>query len=261
MIPLAYVQQWSVNAKWQTLAMVEQDLVINKALIDLYNHPEITDRLVFRGGTALNKVYLNPPARYSEDIDFVQKRAEPIGSTIDVIREILSSWLGEPKRKLTERSAKLVYKYESIDGYPAKLKIEINTTEHFQVMPLKHVPFEMDSAWYSGKTELVTYYLEELMGTKLRALYQRRKGRDLFDLWYVFNQNYLDAKKVIEIFQKYCEHNGVTISKKDFLENLEDKKLHKDFRIDMNVLLPSYIGWDFETAFNFVKEDLVCWLD
>ena len=43
----------------------------------------------------------------------------------------------------------------------------------------------VDSEWFSGSGTIITYRLEELMATKLRALYQRRKGRDLFDLWFV----------------------------------------------------------------------------
>lgn len=119
MIPKIFIEQWRQNVPWQTLAMVEQDLIISRALVCLYNNPKVKDSLVFRGGTALNKLFIQPPARYSEDIDFVQKRAEPIGETIGAIRRILDSWLGEPKRKLTERGAKLTYKYISINGLSA----------------------------------------------------------------------------------------------------------------------------------------------
>ena len=49
---------------------IEQDLMISRALVDLY------DALVFRGGTVLNKLFVNPSAKYSEDIDFVQRKSE-----------------------------------------------------------------------------------------------------------------------------------------------------------------------------------------
>ena len=98
MIPEGFIENWGQSkAPWQTLAMIEQDLVISRVLVDLFNNDTIKNNLVFRGGTALNKLYLKPPARYSEDLDFVQTRSEPIGSTIDAIRTALSSWLGEPK--------------------------------------------------------------------------------------------------------------------------------------------------------------------
>src|SRR3990167_5698107 len=149
MIPQIYVEQWRANAPWVTLSMIEQDMIISRALIDLYSQHKIKTTLAFRGGTALNKIFIQPPARYSEDIDFVQIKSAPIGETIDSIRKALDHWLGEPKRKLTDRSAKLIYRYTAIDNTNAKLKIEINTTEHFHVLPLENRSFEMSSEWFS----------------------------------------------------------------------------------------------------------------
>ena len=65
---------------------------------------------------------------------------------------------------------------------PIRLKIEINCKEHFNVLDLVKIPFKGKNQWYNGSCEITTYQLEELIGTKLRALYQRRKGHDLFDL-------------------------------------------------------------------------------
>lgn len=64
-----------------------------------------------------------------------------------------------------------------------RLKVEINCFEHFNVLGLQEVPFRVESGWFTGEARLTTYQLEELVGTKLRALYQRKKGRDLFDLY------------------------------------------------------------------------------
>ena len=223
----------------------------------MYNDPHVKDALVFRGGTALNKLFINPPARYSEDIDFVQKNANPIGQTIDAIRALLKPWLGDPKWKVTQRSAKLIYKYESANKIPAKLKIEINTTEHFQVLPLKTVPFSMDSAWFKGAANIITYEMDELIATKLRALYQRRKGRDLFDLWYVTDRNLIKLNRVFDIFSKYCTYNNIKVSSEEFLKNLELKKDHRDFHMDMSVLLPSKLHWDFDEAYQFVVDNVI----
>lgn len=257
MIPESFIENWRINAEWQTLAQVEQDLVINRALIELYNESKIQETLVFRGGTCLNKLFLKPAARYSEDIDFVQKRSEPIGSTIDTIRKLFKPWLGDPAWKITERSTKLIYKYQSINNLPAKLKIEINTTEHFQVLPLKTEHFSMNSEWFQGEANVITYEIDELIATKLRALYQRRKGRDLFDLWYVLSQNLINIDQVIDIFQKYCANEGLKVTGKEFIQNLELKKQNKDFQIDMNILLSSKINWNFDEAFDFVVNNII----
>src|SRR3989304_8265383 len=254
MIPEIFIEHWRKTVKWQTLKQIEQDLIISRTLLDLYNEPHIKEALVFRGGTALNKLFIKPSARYSEDIDFVQRNSEPIGQTIDAIRELLKPWLGDPKWKITQRSAKLIYKYESINKMPAKLKIEINTTEHFQVLPFKRVPFSMDSGWFKGAADFITYEMDKLMENKLRALYQRRKGRDLFDVWYVVANELINLSQVFDIFSKYCAHNDVKISREEFIKNLEQKKEHRDFHMDMSILLPSKLHWDFEEAYQFVVD-------
>ena len=257
MIPRLYIEQWQTIAPWKSLSMIEQDLIISRALVNLFNHTEVAKSLVFRGGTALNKLYINPPARYSEDIDFVQIKAEPIGKTMDAIREVLDIWLGAPQRKLTERSAKLVYRYTAFDNTPGKLKIEINTTEHFHVKPIVAKLHQVSSPWFQGEAQVITYHLDELIGTKLRALYQRRKGRDLFDLWYVLEKNLINIDEVITIFGQYCRHNKEPIIRTMFEQNLVLKKQHADFRSDMDPLLTAEVHWNFEQAISLVEQEII----
>lgn len=251
------LEDWRKVAPFKTMAMVEQDLIISRALVCLYEDAVIRDKLVFRGGTALNKLFMKLPSRYSEDIDLVQRRAEPIGPVIDAMRGALESWLGSPKRKMSARSVKLIYKYEGVDGAASKLKIEINTTEHFQVLPLQVMPFSVDSEWFAGESAVVTYALEELMATKLRALYQRRKSRDLFDMWYVCRQGKVDIAQMMGIFWHYCAHEGASITKALFQDNLAEKCLNKDFRADMLPMLSDDQDWDFDSAYDFVHEQVV----
>ena len=94
------------------------------------------------------------------------------------------------------------------------------------------------------------------MATKLRALYQRRKGRDLFDVWYVLSQNLINIDRVIDIFHQYCANDGLKISGDKFKQNLDLKKQNKDFQTDMNLLLPSNVTWDFDEAFEYVTENI-----
>src|SRR6185295_11578849 len=135
MIPEYCLAEWRQQIPWIEDYQVEQDLIISRVLLDLYERPQIKKNLAFRGGTALNKLHINPPARYSEDIDLVQIVAEPFGPTFEEIRTALS-WLGEPNYKSTERSIKLFYRYTAIDNSKRKLKIEINTTEHYHFRDL-----------------------------------------------------------------------------------------------------------------------------
>ena len=159
--------------------------MLSRALVVMFRHPGVTGGLVFRGGTALHKLYVAPAARYSEDIDLVQRDAGPIGETIGAIRETLDPWLGAPRWKQGSGRFTLDYRFETsfVPISTRRLKIEINTREHLSVLGTTTRPLAVDNPWFSGTAEIPVYHLDELLGTKLRALHQRRKGRDLFDLW------------------------------------------------------------------------------
>jgi predicted nucleotidyltransferase component of viral defense system len=193
LIDRAYITEWQQTAPWPQRYQVEQDLVICRALVEIFNHPLLADKLAFRGGTALFKLHL-PPARYSEDIDLVQVQAGPIGPVMDALQGKLNPWLGVPKRKQSEGRVTLTYRMESEEGLPLKLKVEINSREHFSVLGFERRQFSVGSRWFSGNATILTYQLDELLGTKVRALYQRKKGRDLFDLWKAFT--YTEIKPV-----------------------------------------------------------------
>jgi Nucleotidyl transferase AbiEii toxin, Type IV TA system len=115
MIPKDQIKNWRQKANWLFDRQVEQDLVISRALIELYNHPEVSSSLAFRGGTALNKLFFNPATRYNEDLDFVQIQDEPIGTTLSHIRSVLDPWLGEAKWSQKQRLVRLVYRFNSED--------------------------------------------------------------------------------------------------------------------------------------------------
>ncbi len=241
---------------WQRDVMIEQDLIISRALIDLYSNDKIRDNLIFRGGTALNKLYLKPPARYSEDLDFVLRKDTRIGFLIDAIREALS-WLGTPKTSRDNRGFKMHYPFNNIDGGRSKLKIEINGNEIFKVDELRKIDYELNTDWYSGGSTIITYSLNELIGTKLRALYQRRKGRDLFDIWFIFSNGLADLKKSIFIFHEYNKYNRIKISKKMFFQSMEKKKESMDFRKDMKFMLPINFNWNFDVAYDYVIDNVL----
>lgn len=100
-------------------------------------------------------------------------------------------------------------------------------------------------------------YLTELLGTKMRALYQRRKGRDLFDIWLAITQTDVNIKKIIEAWHFYMNEEGNSVSQKEFLENMEKKIKDQDFLADMTGLLRPSLKYDIHIAYNFVKTALL----
>ena len=160
MIPKKILQGWKKYANYEIPEMIEQDLIISRAIVCLFGNKIVRESVIFIGGTVINKGFLERPRRHSEDIDWVQIRCEPIGNTLNAIRSELDPWLGEPVWKKTQQSHKLIYHYTSSSGKPMKLKIEINTREHFHVLDLLHKNFSFDSGWFSGQAIITTLPLE-----------------------------------------------------------------------------------------------------
>lgn len=214
MIDSASLAYWGHVAPWLDPTYVEQDLVISRALVDIFNHEILSKNLVFRGGTALQKLFYEKPTRYSEDIDLVQINTGSIGPLFDGFREVLEPWLGKPSKKLGQGRATLAYRFQTNGSSPVKmkLKVEINTREHFSTFDLKTVPFSVDSPWYKGDANIITYTIEELLGTKLRALFQRRKGRDLYDLAVALRQLPINIDKILNCFSSYMDFMGLKVS-------------------------------------------------
>lgn len=260
MIPVSYITEWSEKVPWGLNVQVEQDLIICRALIAIYSNEFLKEHLAFRGGTALGKFYLQPQPRYSEDIDLVQVSAEPIKETIDHLRDALS-WLGEPVVKQKKHNNTLVFKVQSTDtdASDIHLKVEINCKEHFSVFPMVRIPFVVESSWFSGQCEVLTYELAEMAGTKLRAVYQRRKGRDLFDLWKILTQvPELDKEKVLHSYKQYLAFTAPHLpTYKEFVMNMEEKLQDEEFLSDTDLILGPQVEYNPKLAWENVKEDLV----
>ncbi|MBI3041459.1 MAG: nucleotidyl transferase AbiEii/AbiGii toxin family protein [Betaproteobacteria bacterium] len=260
MIPRAYLQEWSTKAPWPDLRQVEQDLIICRALCDLFSASKLKGRIAFRGGTAINKLLFRQPLRYSEDIDLVQVRPERIGPTIDAVRETLA-WLGYCARDRAGHSTHLVFRVvpETAPDTELNLKIEINTREHRTLLGLKTYPFELSSGWHQARTDIVSFEPEELFGTKLRALLQRRQGRDLFDLNEGLKQLGLDTRKVIACFDHYLELEGHPVSRAAAEQRMLEK-LTRSLTDDIDPLLPAGVQFsadDAIEAFSRVWKELV----
>lgn len=121
MIPIAHLNGWAQHAPWPDLRQVEQDLIISRALCDLFGDAALSSRLAFRGGTAINKLIFQKPLRYSEDIDLVQTEPGPIGPTVDAVRKALS-WLGPCKREQAGHSMHLIFRLAMFGNSSSHLK-------------------------------------------------------------------------------------------------------------------------------------------
>jgi predicted nucleotidyltransferase component of viral defense system len=256
---MAYLREWSAHAPWPDLRQVEQDLIICRALCDLFRSEQLQGKIAFRGGTSIHKLLFGKPLRYSEDIDLVQTQAEPIGKTVDGIGRALS-WLGKFNWDKAAHSLHLVFKFTPEEGgSQLKLKVEINTREHKNFYGHKTYPFEVNSGWHQAKAQIVSFEPEEIFGTKLRALLQRHKNRDLFDLNEGLLQLGLDCDRVIACFEHYLALEEHSISRANAEERML-KKLSQSLTEDIAPLLPAGVRFtddDAIAAFGRVWGELI----
>lgn len=259
MIPLASITAWSNVSPWGNMHFVEQDLLLSRMLVDLFNDKMLAEKLAFRGGTALHKLYLSPQPRYSEDIDLVQINPEPIGNVLDQVRKVFF-YLGNPSIKQTKRSNIIFYHFiaETLPHAKVRIKIEINCQEHLNVLGLVKKPFDVHNSWFTGGCDIYTYSIDELIGTKIRALYQRKKGRDLFDIYYAIKSGKLDIDKAIYCYRKYMELSvGQVPSAKLYFDNLSKKIEDPLFISDIKPLLRPTVQYDMHEAFESFNEHFI----
>lgn len=259
MISRPYIAQWQKNAPWKEFAQVEQDLIISRALVAIFSDDFLRENLAFRGGTALHKLYLDPAPRYSEDIDLVQIKEGPIKPIMKRIGEVITFFEEDRRTQVKGHGAKALYRFTSeYEEERRRVKLEINCKEHFNVLEWVNFPLEVSNPWFSGKADIKTYSINELLGTKLRALYQRSKGRDLFDLDYSRRNKKLDVDEIINCFNAYMKFSvGQAPSQKEFLQNIEAKENDPGFTGDMEGLLRSEIRYDQKAAFEWLKEAII----
>jgi predicted nucleotidyltransferase component of viral defense system len=195
--------------------------------------------LRFRGGTALHKLHFPRPLRYSEDIDLVRTTAGPIGPILDRTRERLEPWLGRAAFEQSVVAPKLRFRVPAEDGSgDIRLKVEINTREIDAFDPPQAIRYTVQNPWYEGGAEISTFSREELLATKLRALLQRNKGRDLLDLFQALETlEALDNARIVECFGLYIERGGTPISRAQAEERMFAKLAAPRFMADIRPLL------------------------
>jgi predicted nucleotidyltransferase component of viral defense system len=213
-----------------------------------FNASALKGKIAFRGDTAINKLLFKRSLRYSEDIDLVQTTPEPIGATVDAIRDALS-WLGKCKRDHAGHSMHMIFKFtpETDMQSALKLKVEINTREHQSALGIKEYPFAVDNGWYRGDAEIASFAPEEMFGTKLRAPLQRNKNRDLFDLLRGLDQLALDPDRLIARFDHYLALEGRPITRA-LAEQRMLEKLTRGLTEDIAPLLPMGVHFNDDDA-------------
>jgi predicted nucleotidyltransferase component of viral defense system len=284
MMQHSHLTAWQAYAPWDKRSKIEQDLRLTRGMAAIFADEMLREHLAMRGGTVLHKGHLAPAARYSEDIDLVLVKPMDKEMLDTRMRKILVPVLGEPSDSvirdawLAVRNAlepskilRTVYSYVPLGlKYPMTIKVEINLNENASLFPL--VPVEVDLLDDDGEIKrcsVRSYQINEMLGTKLRALMQRSQGRDLFDLYHAGE---LGAKNVspcvvnqaqaIEAFNWYLANEGTRMDREEAEQLLRERVQDASFRRDMNTLLRAdYGAYDINAAAALVRDTYLFHLD
>jgi len=259
---------------WAAQYQVEQDLLLCRAMVALFDDAFLSGQIAMRGGTLLHKAHLAPASRYSEDIDLVVLGTRPEGHVRRAIRRVLTDVLGEPKTSVwgtltlalrnavqPSRVLRMTYSLPSIiePGRMLDIVVEANVTERKPHRAVVEIPFSFPFRDKPVQTRIKGYDIHEMLGTKMRAMFQRKRGRDLFDLYWALTKSAkpVDPAAIIESFQNYMKQEGTTAGRTEFVAILDAHLKDRGFCSDTEPLLRSGITYDPQLAGRYVKANLL----
>jgi len=225
----------------------------------------------------LHKVHLAPATRYSEDIDLVLVGDRPIGHIQKALVRVLRPLLGSPTlnvldtiqlavRNVVRPSsvARMTFAYEPTTRPPArmKIKVEVNYSERDPFYSIIDLPYHPPIEHLDAPVMLRSYDLDEMLGTKMRALLQRTQGRDLYDLDHALSRQAANVRRpnpvrIVAAFADYMRKEGTRVTRPDFERSLDQKLESANFRADMTTMLPGGQTFDVDVAAARVRADLV----
>lgn len=259
---------------WAAQHQVEQDLLLCRAMVALFDDKFLSAQIAMRGGTLLHKVHLAPPARYSEDIDLVVVGTRPPDHIRRAIRRVLTNVLGAPKASVWDtlalairntvkpsRVLRMTYAMRSIiePNRALGIVIEANVTERKPHRDVVELPFSFPFRDKPVQTRIKGFDIHEMLGTKMRAMFQRKRGRDLFDLYWALTKSPtpVDPAAIIASFEHYLKQEGTKAGRSEFIGILDNHLKDRGFCSDMQPLLRTDIHYDPQAAGKYVKTHLL----
>ncbi len=257
MIPRPVLAAWRKTVPWREDRQVEQDLLLSILALAVAQHPDTAEHLVWRGGTCLHKLHLDRPRRYSEDLDYVLVGGVAHGTIASALREITTDLgLSDDRCDVTATRINLWVSAPTETGPPITIKFEVNCADADPVLDLVCLDHVVDTRWWAGKAGILTFQPAELVGTKFRALAQRRKGRDLSDIWLARRELPIADAELAQAADHYLDHEG--ISPAELRARIAAHIRDPEFCHDLNVLAASsYEGFNPVDA----GRDLIRWSD
>lgn len=224
--------------------VVEKDYALGWALAGIYAHPELASSWVFKGGTCLKKCYFET-YRFSEDLDFTLRDVAHIDEAF--LRRVfgeISEWIYEQSgltfpadqqrfeiltnpRGNPSCQGRLSYRgpVSPTSGGLPRIKLDLTADERLVLDPVSLSIFHPYSDAPDGGITVLSYAYEEAFGEKVRALAERTRPRDLYDVVNLFRNE--DARPepgvLLDVLRQKCEFKGIPVPRDgDFDDHRHD---------------------------------------
>lgn len=276
----SHLTRWQAHAPWPKKSQLEQDLRLSRGVAAIFSDDVLSRHLAMRGGTVLHKAHLAPASRYSEDIDLVLTKSMDHDELERHLVRVLKPVLGEPSTRKMDKAwlavrnvmkpseiMRIKFQFTPLGlSRPETIKVEVNLNEEHALYPLVDVGLQtLDDDGEQQQVSVRSYDINEMLGTKTRALMQRKQGRDLFDLWHAHtlsaaNQTLykVDGQKAMEAFCWYLQNEGTSMTFDEADAALAERLKDRSFCQDMDTLLrPGLPQFDVQAAARVVRAEFL----
>ena len=244
------VKVWADEHSLPDLLFAELDYRLAKTLEAFYSDDFLSKRLCMKGGTAINKLYLTETSRLSVDLDFNQigpkeevlrERRDIREKIVELLKKQDSSYEIHSERRYEQTRIKS--RYRTVAGPVQNFKIEISHVERFPIIS----PVKKKIKTPDGLADVLTYTLEELTATKLRALLERFKGRDVYDLFFI-SQLKPDPTVIRKMFLYYFYRFRKVYNPKVHYKNLIKRYESGNYTDDVTAFIKPTVTFDLTKA-------------
>jgi predicted nucleotidyltransferase component of viral defense system len=223
--------------------VVEKDFVLGWLLAGIANHPELQSSWVFKGGTCLKKCYFET-YRFSEDLDFTLIDANQLNQDhlLPVFNEI-AEWIYDQsgiecpqgrirfdvyENKRGGISAEGRFSYIGPmrpRGHPPRIKLDLTNDEALVLEPVMREVHHPYSDRPDDGIQVLCYSYEEVFAEKVRALAERERPRDLYDVVHLYRNESErpDRSLVMSTLEGKCAFKGIDVPTMETLEGRPER--------------------------------------
>jgi predicted nucleotidyltransferase component of viral defense system len=248
------LRAWADDHQIPDLILAELDYRLTHALGAICGDPFLCERLCLKGGTALNKLFFPAVNRLSVDLDFnaVGPKAQVLAERGRIASQVMAlltdqdAGYGLTHDYRRYEQSTIQANYVPLSGGPRQhLKLEISFVERIPILGRAERRLTLPEG--SASVVVNTYRLEELAATKLRALYGRRKGRDIYDLAQI-GAFALDERALRKLTLYYFYHAKMVFHNPTFRASVEEKLRYRGFADDVRGLIRTGQQFDWQQA-------------